>query len=362
MTTDKVVHSDLAIPPGEFLAEILESRRISQAELARRMGRPVQAINEIVKGEKAITPETAIQLEQVVGVPAHVWTGLEAECQLVRARAQEAQQVTQETNLLDEISYLHLVKLGVVQSVRSGAERIGQLKTFFEVASLENLAQVSAYRPAFRVSQKKEASPYALAAWLRCGELRAADIKTKPFSREGLKTGLVKIRRLTNDTPEAFTPALKNALADFGVAMVILPHLPRTYAHGATFWLSPEKAVVMMSIRGSWSDIFWFSLFHELGHVLLHGNRKTFIEDGDSDPEIVKQEEAANRFAADVLIPPEKHALLTSLRLATAGNIMACAQTMGIHPGIVVGRLQHEGLVPLVTPLNRLRTRLKWAE
>ena len=151
MTTDKVLHSDLVIPPGEFLTEILESRRISQAELSRRMGRPVQAINEIVKGEKAITSETAIQLEQVLGVPAHIWTGMEAECQLVRARAQEARQDTQETNLLDEISYPHLVRLGVVQTVRGGAERIGQLKAFFGVASLENLGQVRAYSPAFRV-------------------------------------------------------------------------------------------------------------------------------------------------------------------------------------------------------------------
>jgi HTH-type transcriptional regulator / antitoxin HigA len=82
MTTGNTIHSDLAIPPGEFLAEILENRRISQAELARRMGRPVQVINEIVKGKKAITPEIAIQIEQVVGVPAHIWTGLEAECKL----------------------------------------------------------------------------------------------------------------------------------------------------------------------------------------------------------------------------------------------------------------------------------------
>jgi HTH-type transcriptional regulator / antitoxin HigA len=361
MTTDKVLHSDLAVPPGEFLAEILESRRISQADLARRMGRPMQAINEIVKGEKVITPETAIQLEQVLGVPAHVWTGMESECQLVRARAQEAHQVSQETDLLDEISYPHLVKLGVVQAVRGRAERIGQLKTFFGVASLENLAQVRAYSPAFRVSQTKAASPYALAAWLRCGELRAHDIEAKPFSRESLTNALAEIRRLTNEPPKAFAAGLKKRLADCGVALVVLPHLPRTYAHGATFWLSPDKAVVMMSIRCSWADIFWFSLFHELGHVLLHGNRMTFIEDGDSDAETGNLEEAANRFAAEVLIPPENHAQLRTLPLASAERIVACAKTMGIHPGIVVGRLQHDGQISQVTPLNRLRTRLKWA-
>jgi HTH-type transcriptional regulator/antitoxin HigA len=248
-----------------------------------------------------------------------------------------------------------------VETVRNNVEKIGQLKKFFGVASLENLAQVRTYSPAFRVSRRKEASPFALAAWLRCGELRAGGTETKPFSRNGLETGLVAIRRLTNDSVERFAPVLENKLADCGVVLVILPHLPKTYAHGATFWLSSEKAVVMMSIRGSWADIFWFSLFHELGHLLLHGNRMTFIEDGDSIPEIAKQEDAADRFAADTLVPPDKHAQLSSLTPITAEKIITCARTMGIHPGILVGRLQHDGLISQVTPLNRLRARLKWA-
>jgi HTH-type transcriptional regulator/antitoxin HigA len=362
MTTRQVYYSDLAIPPGEYLAEVLAARQISQAELGRRMGRPLQAINEIVKGEKSITPETAIQLEQVLGVPAHIWLGMESEFQLVRARAQEARQVDQETSLLSEISYPHLVKFGVVEAVRGKAEKIGELKRFFAVASLENLEQVRAYAPAFRISRKREASRYALAAWLRCGELRAEGIATAPFSRDGLEAGLGDIRKLTNAEPDTFEPSLKRALADRGVALVILPHLPKTYAHGATFWLSPEKAVVMMSIRGSWADIFWFSLVHELGHILLHGNRTTFIEDGDSDPRTQAREDEANRFAADVLIPPGEYRRLKSRAAITSDVIAARARATGIHPGIIVGRLQHDGLVSQGTPLNRLRTRLRWAD
>ena len=362
MAINQELHSDLAVAPGEFLAEVLENRRMSQADLARRMGRPVQAINEIVKGEKAIMPETAIQLEQVLGVPAHIWTGLEAEFQLVRARLREEQQNSREVKLLEEIPYPQLVKLGVVQAVRGGMEQIRQLKSFFGVASLENLAQVNSFSSAFRVSRKKQASPYALAAWLRCGEIQASGLATKPFARDGLKAELTKIRRLTNEKPEAFAPALKQTLADCGVALVILPHLPKTYAHGATFWPSQDKAVIVMSIRGSWADIFWFSLFHELGHVLLHNSRMTFIEDeGEAVPETAKQEEEADRFAANVLIPNEKHTQIASQRPASPEEIVAFARIAGIHPGIVVGRLQHDGLIPLATPLNRLRVRLKWA-
>ena len=360
MTTNPVYHSDLAIPPGEYLAEVLAARQISQAELSRRMGRPMQAINEIIKGDKAITPETAIQLEQVLGVPAHIWTGMEAEYQLVRARANEAQQVAGETSLLEEISYPHLVKMGVVPAVREGSEKIARLKEFFGVAALENLPQVKAYSPAFRVAGERKVSPYALAAWLRCGEIKAREIETKTYSKDGLERVLEQIRRMTNEPPETFEPALKSLLADCGVALVILPHLPKTYAHGATFWIAEDKAVLMMSIRGSWADIFWFSLFHELAHILLHDKRATFIEDGNNDPMIKRQENEANRFAADRLIPPAQHDDFAKIPLHTASAIRSFAQELGIPAGIVVGRLQHDGVIPQKTPLNGLRTRLKW--
>jgi len=360
MMTDKTYHSDVAIPPGEYLAEVLEARLISQAELSRRMGRPMQAINEIVKGEKVITPETAIQLEQVLGVPAHIWTGMEAEYQLVKARANEIQQVAGETSVLKEISYPHLAKMGVVRAVRDAGEKIAELKKFFGVAALENLENVKAYSPAFRVAEKRKASSYALAAWLRCGAVKADEIKTQPYTKKALELVLEKILRLTIESPENFESILKNLLANCGVALIIQPHLPKTYAHGATFWLTEHKAVLMMSIRGSWADIFWFSLFHELGHILLHDKRATFIEDGNCAPEVKKQEVEADQFAADNLIPRAWHDEFVKIPLRTAASIRAFAQDINIHAGVVVGRLQHDRIISQATPLNSLRMRLKW--
>jgi HTH-type transcriptional regulator/antitoxin HigA len=91
MMTDTKYLSDLAIPPGEYLEEVLDELKITQSDLAKRMGRPAQAISEIVKGIKAITPETAIQLEQVLDVPAQLWTNLEAEFRLILAKQRAAQ-------------------------------------------------------------------------------------------------------------------------------------------------------------------------------------------------------------------------------------------------------------------------------
>jgi len=362
MTTEKIIHSDLAIPPGEYLAEVLESRGISQAEIGRRMGRPAQAINEIIKGEKAITADTALQLERALDVPAHIWTGLESQYQLVLSRQDEEKQLKQDFPLLNQIPYADLARMGFIISVKGSLEKVRVLQHFFGVSSLGNLPNVKAYSPAFRCSQKKQASPYALATWLKCGEMRGREMATKPYARESLKSKLAVIRGLSVKPPHEFEPKLKQFLADCGVALVMLPHLSKTYANGATFWISPEKAVLLMSIRESWADIFWFSLFHNLAHILLHDKRMTFIEAGDAKPEFKEQEQEANRFAADHLIPPEAYAELRNSAFSNPQVIQALAEKVEIHAGIIVGRLQYDKLIPQNSVLNKLRIRFTWAE
>lgn len=360
MTTSTAIHSDLAIPPGEYLLEAAHELGISQADLARRMGRPPQAINEMVKGEKAITPETALQLEQVLGVPAHVWTGLEAEYQLVQARKQETQTVEAEVRLLERFPYRELAALNWVQAIRDDIAKVKELRRFFGVALLDNLSGVKAYSPAFRQSTRLEASPEGLAAWLRAGELCAREIETKPYNENLLQDELATLRALSRESPHTFLPLLKTLLAKCGIAFVLQPHFPKTYVNGATFWLNLDKAVLMMSIRGSWADIFWFSLFHEIGHILLHDKRHTFLENHRDDPQWQKQEKEADQFACDTLIDETRYQQLISKRPLTAQAIRSAAKGLGIHPGIVVGRLQHDEIIDHRHRHNNLRVRYKW--
>ena len=342
MMTDLAIHSDLAIPPGEFLLEVASDLGISQADLARRMGRPPQAINEIIKGEKIITPETALQLEQVLAVPAHIWTGLEAEYQLVKARHQEAETLEQEVSLLDRFPYRDMAAFRWVETTRNNSRKVQELRRFFGVASLHHLKDVKAYSPAFRQAVKSAASPEALAAWLRAGELEARRIDTLPYDEKKLKADLARLRTLSTQTPKNFDPQLREALARCGVGFVWHPHLPKTYVNGATFWLANDKAVLMMSIRGSWADIFWFSLFHEIGHILLHDRRHTFLEDTADDPQWKKQEHEADVFSRDTLIPPAQYERFVARCVLTTATIRAFAEELNIAPGIVVGRLQHD--------------------
>lgn len=362
MIIESNLHSDLAIPPGEYLLEVLDDMEMSQADLARRMGRPGPAINEITKGIKAMTPETALQLEHVTGVPAHIWTGLEEEYRLTRARQDEQAKLQLEAPLVDLEVYRALAKMGCVAMVRDRHEKVRELWRFFGVASLHNVPDVRTYSAAFRVSRAGSISSYAVAAWLRCGELKAMEVEVEPYSERKLRGYLERFRAWTQEPPEVSIPKLGAALADCGVALVLVQHLPKTRAHGATFWVSPDKVVVQMSIRGKWADIFWFSLFHELGHVLLHGKRQVFVEGGAlENPEVRHLEVEANAFASERLIPSVDFQTTFGTGDLSRERIERFAKDVGIAPGIVVGRLQYKGILKH-HQFNDLRDRCDWQE
>lgn len=357
MATETQVHSDLPVPPGELLAETLETAGLTQAELARRMSRPAQAINEIVRGAKGITAETAIQLERVLGVPAHIWLGLEAEYQHTKARLEDRRRLQSEAKLARGFPCAAMRSLGWLKKAKDRVSEVEALLDFFGVNTLGAVVETEA--AAYRLSRSRRAQPEPLAAWLRKGALDAQQIRTQPFNEQRLLDLLPELRHVTRTRPEEFLPRVKQELAACGVALVMLRHLPKTHVHGATRWLTPEKVAVQLNLRGSWADIFWFTLFHELGHVLRHGRRDVFItwNDGERDD----RELDADTFAAELLIPKTVYdAFLRRAPLLSAASVTAFADQQGIAPGIVVGRLQHEGRIPY-SQLNGLRSRYMWA-
>ena len=361
METNQELYSDLAIPPGEYLLEVTEELEMPQSELARRMGRPIQAISEIIKGHKAITPETALQLEEVVGVPAHIWTGMEAEYQLAKARKDFARQIEVEAESVSLFPYKEMAQLGLVRSTRNPIEKVKELRRFFGVAALGLIKEVRSYAPAFRQSNTEKVSHEALAAWLRAADLAAQRAETQPFDAKRLKALLPELRALTRTPPETFIPRLRLLLAECGVAFVLQPHLKGTYTNGATYWARKDKAVLIMTIRGGWADIFWFSLFHELGHILLHDKRHMFLENKNSDPEWLQQEEEADRFAQQTLIPDAEYQnFVAGETVFSSRSIKSFAESVGICAGVVTGRLQHDEKLPHTR--NPHRSRLKWTE
>lgn len=358
---NQALHSDLAIPPGEYLEEVIAELGMTKDELSKRLNRPAPKLSAIFKGEKAITPDTALQLEKVVGVPAHIWSGLEAEYRLVqaKARALEAQkQLKDEIHFITRFCYAELVKNGIVDKKTRPIDKVLELQDFFGVTSLKTVCELNRYQPAFR-SGKNSRSPEAVAAWLRVGEVHAQKTRCNAFNGDSLVGTLKTIRSMTQQSPEKFEGDLFKLLANCGVALVIFPHFPKTYAHGATFWLGRDKAVVMMTIRYKWADIFWFTLFHEIGHILNHKRRLVILEGESDDPQYLKMEGEANRFAAKVLIPSSEYNKFVERGRFYKDDIRAFATHIGVSPGIVVGRLQNDNYIHRSWH-NGLRTKFEW--
>jgi HTH-type transcriptional regulator / antitoxin HigA len=350
-----------AVHPGEVLAEALEERGMSQAELARRMDRPLKTINEIVKGKSAVTHDTAIQLELVLGIQARLWNNLQRDFWEAEARIEEHRRLEREAGWADHFPLKEMVQRGWLSAAGSKAEAMVNLLRFFAVsgpAAWER--QWATTQTAFRRSPAFPPSPHAVSAWLRHGELKAAEIECLPFDAAKLRSALADIRALTQLDPMAFMPDLVEILAACGVALVMTPELPGTHLAGAARWLTPEKALVQLSLRHGTDDQFWFALFHELGHLLRSGPRSAFLDTAGPEPVGSPDEVAADRFAANQLIPPQAFDRIRQAGRFDPSDIRRYAVELGMPPGIIVGRLQRERLVD-PSQLNYLKRRWSWA-
>lgn len=334
---------DYAIPPGETLRDTLEALDMPQAELARRTGLSIKHINQIVQGAAPITPETALALERVTGVPAQLWARLEANYQAREARRRERLALDPSLSWLDLLPIRDLVSRGYLRRTQDRIALLQDVLTFFGVASASAWMDVwMAPDAAFRTSPAFSCDPYAVACWLRIGEIEAAKIECQPFDRARFVAALRRIRSLMGANPDAFEPELIEQCRQSGVAIVFVAETKGARASGAARWLSPTKALIQLSLRYRWADHFWFTFFHEAGHLLLHGKREAFLDDDRDDRDV--RERQADTFAARTLIPVEYEPQLANLTALAA--IRSFADSIGVPPGIVVGRLQREHVIP----------------
>jgi addiction module HigA family antidote len=353
---------DTVSPPGETLLEILEERGMSQAELAQRTGRPKKTVNEIICGKAAITPETALQLERVLKVSADFWNNREQQYRQYLARQEQDKQLRGQVDWLCRFPVKLMVERRWIQAFDDKVAQLGEMLAFFGVASPEQWETVwSQTAVAFRQTSAFQSQREDISVWLRRGELEAQALECQPYAAETFRRALLEIRYLTTQPPEIFQPTVVRLCAQGGVAVVFVPELPRAKVSGATRWLTPSKALMQLSLRYKTDDQLWFTFFHEAGHILLHGKRDLFLEDDDLASG--DKEREANEFAARILIPPTalSRFLGQTKRRISKQAIKDFAAELGIAPGIVVGRLQHDRHLPY-SHCNELKRGLTWTE
>lgn len=348
---------DYVSPPGGTLEEILNERGMTQVELAMRTGRKVKTINQIIKGKAPITPETALRLERVLSISARFWNNREKNYREYLARIEEQERLQYGIEWVKKFPYKEMVKFGFVEMQEEVIQRVQEMLDYFGIASPEQYPEIKKRVVAFRKSTAFKSDSDALVAWLRKGEIDAQRVRTSPFNKKKFREALEQIKSLTPLPPNKFVPEIKRICAACGVVVVFTPQLPKTRVSGATRWLTPKKALIQLSLRYKTNDFFWFAFFHEAGHILLHGKRERFIDEIDYKGE---KEDEADRFASNLLIPPREYSRLLAWRdYKSKSGVIKFARKIGVAPGIVVGRLQHDKYIPM-NYMNGLKEKYKW--
>ncbi len=351
------------VSPGEFLSRALTHRGMTQKELALRMGRPVQAISEIVNGKKRITHETGLELERVLDIRAEVWADIETRFTLAKIRADDRRDLEDMADWVSHFPISEMKKRGWISADSKDEGIAGDLLRYFKVANLPAWRQYCDVMmgSSFRFSGAESTTIESLSSWLTMGVQLAEDKLTEPYDSTKFMDVLGQAKKIMYSGSPNFYPRLQELFSSAGVVLLLVPELKNSGAAGVARWISPERALIQLSLRFNWSDMFWFSLFHEAGHVLSRNQGRLFV-DIDLLNNTDEEEASANRFARNFLIDFDSWTGFTGKKPFTEARIKRLASENSVLEGTVVGRLMHEDLVPFRSQLRKYRTKYKWLD
>ncbi|WP_431476524.1 ImmA/IrrE family metallo-endopeptidase [Massilia eburnea] len=365
MRTDVDFAPMWAVPPGRTISDLMKSRGVASARLARLVDMSELELDDLLAGQCALTARVAEGLEAALGTPACFWLRREEQYRKQLSDLCDGVDPDSESykDWLKSLPLKEMQTLGWVDSTKDKAEKLRSCLEFFGVPNLDawyrTYVDVKA-AAAFRTTDAYLEDAPATAAWLRQGELLAERIECQEWNPERFAAQLPKIRSLTQlKDPLDFLPKLRALCAVAGVAVVTVKAPKGCRASGATFFASPSKAVLLLSFRYLTDDQFWFSFFHEAGHLILHWDTDLLILETSDGPKSPREEEA-NQFAMDQLMSRELQKRLPAASKTLIG-IMRLARDAGVSYGIVLGQMQFRGLVR-PDRFNRLKTRYKWEQ
>jgi HTH-type transcriptional regulator/antitoxin HigA len=336
---------------------------ISARELARRCGRSAKLITEIILGKAPLEPETALQFERVLGMNATVWLNMEAAYRLHLARVDDERRLAQHDSWAQQFPIRELERRGYMTKAKGSVDRVRQFIQFFGVGSVEACRDRSEemVEVAFRHSPSFTSSKEALLVWLRMGEIEAEKIECAEYDRNAFIEALRQIRKLTILPIEEAVPRATELCARAGVAFVIVRPVGRLALSGISRWLTPRKAMIQQTLRHLSNDHFWFTFFHEAAHLLHHSRKSVFIDGRGFGNASDEEESQANAWATEFLVPQQATAAFEAAGRFHDDDVVEFAEGLGIHPGIIVGQLQHRRLIGF-SQLNHLKARFKWPD
>lgn len=334
-----------AFHPGYYISDLINELEMTQEEFAKRLKITPKNLSDLINAKASISENIAKNLSLMLGTSVDVWIDLQKKYEQKALEIKALQAIREEEKDLAKIDYSYFEGLGVVKPTNDKTQKIINLLKYFAISSFSVFKKpdfIVQFRQTQCIDDKIVLNSNA---WVQTVINFGKDMETKPFSEKKLKGYLPQIREMTMQNPSDFIPELLRILSECGVAFVLIPSLKNSGVYGSTKWLNKEKVILGMTDRGKNADVFWFSLFHELGHVLQRRITKTII-DFESSDSYDEYEKEADLFARNILIPSELYDSFVVSANFSEKNILNFADSIKIHPGIVVGRLQKEGHLP----------------
>lgn len=350
---------ELLSHPGETLKEVLESNNMTQKELSARIGITPKHLNLIISGKADISSETAFKLEKVFSLSASFWNNLQRQYDEDKMAILEEQQISEEEkSLYDASVYSQIVSYGYLQRETKIERKIIQLRGFFGVSNLLNVKPTINANALFRKSMKVPTNDFSLAAWMKICEIETDAITVRSgLDIEKLKSKLIEIKNLNTLDPNEIVANLENIFAECGVAFAVVKIIKGAPVQGFIRKIN-NKVRLCVTLRYNYADIFWFTLFHEIGHLLDTQNE--FFVDFSGADRSGNAEKIADDFATQQLIDRAAYIKFVRERDFTRPSVQRFANENGLIPGILVGRLHHDGYLDN-SKLNDMRVRYVWA-
>ena len=352
---------ELLSHPGETLKEVLESNNMTQKELSARIGISTKHLNLIISGQQGISAETAFKLEKVFSLSASFWNNLQRQYDEDKMAILEEQQISNaEKELYDANVYSQIVSFGYLKKETKIERKIIQLRDFFGVSNLLNVTPTIKANALFRKSMKVTTNDFALAAWMKICEIETDAITVQTgLDLQKLKSRLDEIKELnTLSDPNVIVERLEIIFAECGVAFAVVKNIKGAPVQGFIRKIN-NKVRLCVTLRNKYADIFWFTLFHEIGHLL--GTQNEFFVDFNSADRTGFAERVADDFATQQLIDKTAYSRFIREQNFSRYSIIRFAEQNGVLPGILVGRLHHDGVLPN-SQFNDIRTQYCWAD
>jgi plasmid maintenance system antidote protein VapI len=362
MRDDAPFNPDWVSPPGATIAALLAKRGVTPQEFAVRVQLPTQEVEALMHGRVVLTIELIRRLTTVLGATVDFWREREAQYRRGLERLREQCSRPESLDWLREVPVKELVKRGWVEPAADPTETVVACLRFFGVSSVQSWSREykePLQAAAFRTSKAFASDPGVVAAWFRQGEIEASRIRCGPWDRDRFLGVLPGIRALTRvEDPVEFIPELTRRCAECGVAVAVVRAPKGCRASGACRFLSPTRPLLLLSGRHLSDDHLWFTFFHEAGHLVLHSKDYISVDVIGDEDATAKEEQEANDFAADMLVPPDRRDEMLKLPLNKIA-VMRFARRIGVSRGVVVGQLQHHGVIGR-NQLNDLKHRYRW--